>query len=92
MTEEARAERVGKTGVIELTPAEITTIDLVLTRERMVVAEEKLAAMQLRDAQLKLLESAKSKAALMAQLGMRVGGKLKHAKVMDRQRLAYELE
>lgn len=79
-------------GVLELTPEEITAIDLILTKERLAAAEEKLAAIQLRDAQTKLMSVAKSKAVLMAKLGARVGGRLKSAKIVGQAKLAYELE
>lgn len=79
-------------GVLELTSEEITTIDLILTKERLAAAEEKLAAIQLRDAQTKLMDVGKRKAVLLAKLGARVGGRIKGAKIVGQSKLAYELE
>lgn len=93
---EALAEKAeesdAKSGVLELTPEEITTIDLLLTKERLAAAEEKLAAMQLRDAQRQLMEVGKRKAVLMAKLGARVGGRITSAKIVGQSKLAYETE
>jgi hypothetical protein len=85
-------EEKQKEGVLELTSEEITTIDLILTKERLAAAEEKLAAMQLRDSQAKLMDVGKRKAVLMAKLGARVGGRIASAKIVGQSRLAYELE
>ncbi len=89
--EEAKQED-SKQGIVELTPDEIATIDLILTKEKLAAAEEKLAAIQLRDAQTKLMDSGKRKAVLLAKLGARVGGRITSAKIIGQSRLAYELE
>lgn len=81
-----------KNGVLELTPEEITTIDLILTKERLAAAEEKLAAIQLRESQTKLMDVGKRKAVLLAKIGARVGGRIKTAKIVGQSKLAYELE
>ena len=81
-----------KNGTLELTPEEAATVELILTKERLAVAEERLAAIGLRESQIQLMEVAKSKAVLMAKLGARVGGRIKDAKVVGRSTLSYELE
>ena len=81
-----------KNGTVQLTPEEITSIDLIFTKERLARAEERLAVINLKESQQQLMEVAKSKAILMAKLGDRLGGKLKNAKITDKFRLAYELE
>jgi hypothetical protein len=78
--------------VAELTPEEIASIDLIFTKERLAQAEEKLALLHLRDMQRQLMKVAKDKAVLMARLGDRLGGKLKSAKIVSNNQLAYELE
>jgi hypothetical protein len=94
-----RAEELGqapeekeKSGVVDLTQEEITTIDLILTKEQLAAAQEKLAANELRQAQMKLMDAGKSKAVLLAKLGARVGGRIKSAKIVGQSRIAYELE
>jgi len=79
-------------GIVELTPEEVTMVDLIMTKEQLASAEERLAAIQLRDAQSKLMDVAKRKAVLMAKLGARVGGRIKNVRVVGQSRLAYELE
>lgn len=79
-------------GVATLTPEEITTLDLIFTKERLARAEEKLAVINLREAQKQLMEVAKNKAVLMARLGNRLGGQIKSAKIVGKNQLAYELE
>ena len=92
-TMEAWAEAAPKkSGVVKLTPEEITMLDLLFTRERLATAEEKLAVYNLREAQKKLMEVAKSKAVAMARLGDRLGGQIKSARIVANNQLAYELE
>lgn len=79
-------------GTIELTPEEITMIDLLLTKESLAVAEERLAAIQLKESQRKLMDVAKRRAVLLAKVGARVGGRIKDAKIISPNQLAYELE
>lgn len=90
--EEARNEAPEKKGVATLTPEEIMAMDLVFTKERLAQAEEKLAMLHLRDVQKQHMEVAKDKAVLMARLGDRIGGRLKSAKIVGKNQLAYELE
>jgi len=94
---QAEAEKVpaggsNKSGIVELTHEEATSIEIVLTKERLAAAEEKLAAIQLREAQKRLMEVARAKAVLMSKLGDRLGGRLNSAKIVGKHRLAYELE
>ena len=79
-------------GVIELTQDEIMSIDLILTKEKLAQAEERIAAMRLRDAQSRFMDVAKQKAILLARIGDRVGGKIKDARVVGRSKLSFELE
>lgn len=89
---EAPAGEPQKSGVLELTPEELTMIDLIFTKEQLAAAQEQLAAMQLREAQSKLMDVGKRKAVLMAKLGAKVGGRITSAKIVGQTRLAYELE
>lgn len=79
-------------GVATLTPEEIMSLDMIFTKERLARAEEKLAVINLREAQMQLMEVAKSKAVMMARLGDRLGGQIKSAKIVGKNQLAYELE
>lgn len=89
----SEAEEVaGRNGVAQLTQEEITALDLVFTREKLAMAEERLAVIGLREAQKQLMEAAKQKAVLLARLGDRLGGRLKSARIVDKSQLAYELE
>jgi hypothetical protein len=92
MSENAESLDQSKEGVLELTPEEVATIDLIITKEQLAAAEEKLAAMQLREAQRKLMDTGKRKAVLLAKVGARVGGRIKSAKIVGQSKLAYELE
>jgi len=80
-----------KQGILELTSEEVVSIDLIFTKERLAIAEEKLAMIQLRNAQSELMRVGKSKAVLMARLGDRVGGCISSAKIVGNDKLVYEL-
>ena len=82
----------GKSGIAQLTIEEITSIDLIFTKERLARAEERLAVLNLKETQTQLMDVAKSKAVLMARLGDRLGGKIKSAKIVGKAQLSYELE
>lgn len=89
---DAAAGAAQQKGVATLTPEEIMGLDLIFTKERAAKAEERLAVINLREAQMQLMEAAKSKAVLLARLGDRLGGQIKNAKIVGKNQLAYELE
>ena len=82
-----------KTGVIELSREQTTALHLVMTKCQLATSQQKLALMELRDAQASLVAASKDEAIVFARLSAANGlGRIKGVKVVGPNKIAYETE
>ena len=82
-----------KTGTIELDQQQVLAIQLVMMKKQKAVLAEKLATMQLKEAQRELMVNVRDEAVVLAKIAQAHGlGRFKSVKVVGPNRLAYELE
>ena len=90
---EPKKEPEKKTGVLELSQEQTTAVNLVLTRVQLAAAEHKLAMHALKDAQMKLLQTSREEAVVLARISQRCGiPRIKSVKVAGPNSIAYETE
>jgi len=77
---------------LQLTREQAMSIDLVFTKKRLALAEERLAFQALREAQKKLHSLVREEAIMLNVLEQSVGGRLRNAKLVGDHVLEYEIE